>query len=58
MAQCEQKVKKTNHGNWTVPVHTERCGKVAVIQDTHGRNLCQKHYNKWLNKLNKLKAIA
>lgn len=28
----------------------EYCGKPAVIKDSHGRCLCQKHYNRWVKK--------
>lgn len=28
-----------------------RCGKAAKKVDTHGRELCEHHYNKWLTKL-------
>lgn len=34
---------------------SEYCGKPSVIIDTHGRALCQKHYNRWVKKCNKSK---
>lgn len=34
------------------------CGRKAVIQDVHGRWLCQRHYNRWVKRSSKHKKAV
>jgi hypothetical protein len=50
--------------HWVYPTHAwgkgvpYKCGKAAVVVDDNGRDLCQKHFNKYQNKINKAKLKA
>ena len=47
---CQHWVYPTN--SWG-KMNPRKCDKQAVITDTHGRQLCQHHYNKWSKKMQK-----
>ena len=53
------KTMKFNYCQKTIEIplyygsYKDGCGKPAVAVDSHGRSLCEKHYNQWLKRVNK-----